>query len=102
MSRTTGRTPSVAQVLVSSRRAPLSSPTAPTPADVRAALPLTTMRWDRRLPTYDGTFYLQVDATDDAVDFAIWADTHALSPAEMESCARELESAAVTAALNPP
>jgi len=78
----------------------MSTVDAPTPADVRAALPATTMRWDRRLPTYDGTFYLQVDATPDAVDFAIWADTHALSPAQVEACARELESAAVTAALS--
>ncbi len=79
----------------------------PTAAQVRAALPATTLRWDRTLPTYDGTFYLQVDAGEGpdggsggAVDLAIWADTHRLSPAQVEACARGIESAAVEAALS--
>ena len=73
----------------------------PTPAAVRAALPRTTVRWDRALDTYDGTFYLQVDQGPDAVDLAIWADTQRLAPQDIERCARELESAAVEAALDP-
>ncbi|GAA3205513.1 condensation domain-containing protein [Dactylosporangium siamense] len=89
---------------VNDRRGPAAAlPAVPPTADqVRAALPGTTLRWDRTLPTYDGTFYLQVDAADAAVDLAIWADTHRLSPAQVEACARGIESAAVDAALNPP
>ncbi|MEV4517190.1 condensation domain-containing protein [Dactylosporangium sp. NPDC049525] len=91
---------------VNDRRGPSAAVPAvpPTAGQVRAALPRTTLRWDRTLPTYDGTFYLQVDAgggPEDAVDLAIWADTHRLSPAQVEACARGIESAAVEAALNP-
>lgn len=91
---------------VNDRRGPAAAVPAvpPTAAQVRAALPDTTLRWDRTLPTYDGTLYLQVDAgsgPEGAVDLAIWADTHHLSPAQIEACARGIESAAVEAALNP-
>ncbi|WP_327004794.1 condensation domain-containing protein [Dactylosporangium sp. NBC_01737] len=87
---------------VNDRRGPAAAlpEVPPTAGQVRAALPRTTLRWDRTLPTYDGTFYLQVDAVDDAVGLAIWADTHRLSPAQVEACARGIESAAVEAALN--
>jgi hypothetical protein len=89
---------------VNDRRGPAAALPAvpPTPEQVRAALPRTTLRWDRTLPTYDGTFYLQVDAGDQAVDLALWADTHRLSPAQIQACVRGIESAAVDAALNPP
>ena len=87
---------------VNDRRGPAAALPAvlPTAEQVRAALPATTLRWDRTLPTYDGTFYLQVDALDDAVGLAIWADTHRLAPAQVEACARGIESAAVEAALS--
>lgn len=86
-----------------------------TPERLRAARELTRIRWDRALPTYDGTFYLHVDSAPDvnvpgrirpdesgvpAVYFTIWADTHALSPAAIEDCARGLEAAAVEAAFD--
>ncbi|MFF5232572.1 condensation domain-containing protein [Dactylosporangium sp. NPDC000521] len=89
---------------VNDRRGPAGAvpAVAPTAERIRAALPRTTLRWDRRLPTYDGTLYLQVDAEQDAIGLAIWADTHRLSPAQVEACARGIEAAAVGAALNPP
>ncbi|MEU0561167.1 condensation domain-containing protein [Dactylosporangium sp. NPDC006015] len=94
---------------VNDRRGPAGAvPEVPPTAErIRAALPRTTLRWDRRLPTYDGTFYLQVDLQvdeeeQDAIGLAIWADTHRLSPAQVEACARGIEAAAVGAALNPP
>lgn len=89
---------------VNDRRGPAAALPAvpPTAEQVRAALPRTTVRWDRTLPTYDGTFYLQVDAAPDAVGLAVWADTHRLSPAQIEACVRGIESAAVGAALTPP
>lgn len=82
---------------VNDRRGPPAPGPVPSAAEVRAALPRTTLRWDRRLPAYDGTFYLQVDADDDAVQYAVWADTQALAPADVERFARELEAAVVTA-----
>ena len=78
----------------------------PTPDDIQAALPRTTLRWDRTQETYDGRFYLQVDAGPDAnvpgrvnpresqlpaVYFAIWADTHLIAPQDVEAIARGLE-----------
>ncbi|MET7426412.1 condensation domain-containing protein [Dactylosporangium sp. NPDC005555] len=86
---------------VNDRRGPAAAVPAvlPAAARIRAALPRTTVRWDRTLPTYDGTFYLQVDALDDAVGLAVWADTHRLSPAQVEACVRGIESVAVEAAL---
>lgn len=92
---------------VNDRRGPAAAVPAvpPTAQQVRDALPRTTVRWDRTLPTYDGTFYLQVDsapdAGGDAVDLAVWADTHRLAPAAIEACARGIETAAVEAALSP-
>jgi hypothetical protein len=56
---------------VNDRRGPPVPGPAPTAEEVRAALPRTTMRWDRRLPTYDGTLYLQVDTDGDAVQLGI-------------------------------
>ena len=87
----------------------------PTPQELSAALARTTLRWDRAQPTYDGSFYLHVDAQPDtnvpgrmvpaeqerpAVYFAIWGDTHLMAPADIEACARQLESVVVEAAFD--
>jgi len=87
----------------------------PTPEDLSAALARTTLRWDRAQATYDGSFYLHVDAQPDtnvpgrmnpaeqerpAVYFAIWGDTHCLAPADIEACARQLEAVVVEAAFD--
>lgn len=86
-----------------------------TEEQLRAALKRTRLRWDRKFPMYDGSFFLHVDSGPDtnvpgrdipeerelpAVYFAIWADTHCLAPAEIEACARELEAVVVEAALD--
>lgn len=86
---------------INDRRGPVPAGGVPSPSEIRAAVPLTEIRWDRKLDTYDGTFYLQVDSAPDAVHFAIWADTHHLAPAEIEACAREIEAVTVEAALDP-
>jgi hypothetical protein len=87
----------------------------PTEDELRAALPRTRLRWDRKQPIFDGAFFLQVDSAPDAnvpgrlipeeqqqpaVYFAIWADTHALAPRGIEACARELEAVTVEAAFD--
>jgi hypothetical protein len=82
-------------------RQPSSHDRLPTAAEVLAARSRTTLRWDRKLPTYDGLFYLHIDPAPDAIAFAIWADTHRLSPAQTMEVARELEAVTVEAALSP-
>ncbi len=90
-------------------------PVLPAVTEIRDAMSRTVVRWDRKQPTFDGRFYLQVDSAPDAnvpgrlneaereqpaVYFALWADTRYLSPAHIESCARELEAVTVEAALD--
>ncbi|WP_432988992.1 condensation domain-containing protein [Dactylosporangium sp. CA-233914] len=83
---------------VNDRRGQSTSGAAPTGEAARAALGQSTLRWERELPTYDGSLYVQVDSDGGAVQLGIWADTHAIAPAAVERFARELEAAAVTAA----
>jgi hypothetical protein len=79
----------------------------PTEDELRAALPLTTTWWDRKLDTFDGALYVSVDSSmsrqatsPDAVDVSICADTHHLGPAEIEALALELEAVMVEAAFD--
>jgi hypothetical protein len=100
---------------VNDRRVAAADEPPPTKDDLRAALPRTRLRWDRKQPIFDGSFFLQVDSAPDAnvpgrlipqeqqqpaVYFAIWADTHALAPRDIEACARELEAVTVEAAFD--
>jgi hypothetical protein len=45
--------------------------------------------------------FLHIDDAPDAVALRIEADTHGLSPAQIEQVVREIEEVAVTAALQP-
>lgn len=100
---------------VNDRRVVAPDEPAPTEDELRAALPRTRLRWDRKQPIFDGAFFLQVDSAPDAnvpgrlipeerqqpaVYFAIWADTYALAPRDIEACARELEAVTVEAAFD--
>ncbi|MFG2036499.1 condensation domain-containing protein [Dactylosporangium sp. NPDC048998] len=72
---------------------------APDPDRIAAAAPLTTTWWNRRVDTLDAMLNISVDAAPDAVDVTICADTHRLSPADIEALAREMEAVTVAAAL---
>ncbi|ACU73731.1 condensation domain protein [Catenulispora acidiphila DSM 44928] len=87
----------------------------PTPEELAAALHRTRMRWDRRMPMYDTTMFLHLDAAPDAnvpgrtdpheselpaVYFQLWADTHKIAPADIERFARGLEGVLVEAAFD--
>jgi hypothetical protein len=87
----------------------------PTAGELREALERTRLRWDRTMPTYDGSFYLHLDSQPDtnvpgrtepdevgepAVYFSLWADTHRISPADVEAFARGFEAVLVEAALD--
>lgn len=85
--------------------------------ELRAALALSTLRWDRKQPTFDATLFLQVDSgpdlnaprriaeqdqqRDPAVFLAVWADTRYLPPSDVERFVTAMERILVQAALDP-
>jgi len=73
----------------------------PTEAELAAARERATVRWEPPLDTYDHTAYFYVNDVPDALDYLLCADTHRLSPAEMESLVRHVEDVFVAAALDP-
>ncbi|MGI5241038.1 condensation domain-containing protein [Dactylosporangium sp. CA-139066] len=73
---------------------------APSPAEIVAARPRSTVRWGVKEPTYDGTFYVHIEDVPDAVGYALWGDTHRYPPAAIERCARDMETIVVEAALD--
>lgn len=85
--------------LVNDRRTddPAAAP-APTADQVKAAVPLTTSWWSRKLDSLSYTVIVNVDDAPDAVDMAILADTHRMAPAGIEAFARDLETVLVDAA----
>jgi hypothetical protein len=77
---------------------PLGAP--PTPGELRAALPLTTSWWARKVDTFDSTLNVTVDSAPDAVELSICADTRRLGPAEIQALAAQMEAATVEAAFD--
>ena len=66
---------------------------APTPAAP------ATVRWTRKLDALDAMLNISFDAVPDAVEVTIGADTHRLSPAEIEALAREIEHVTTSSAV---
>ncbi|MEV4136100.1 condensation domain-containing protein [Dactylosporangium sp. NPDC049742] len=70
----------------------------PPDGDVEAALPLTKLDWGVHEETYDGSLYLHVEDTADAVDavmFTLWGDTRRYPPEALLRCARDIEAVVV-------
>jgi hypothetical protein len=86
---------------VNDRRSPQPPSPAPSEDEVRAALPETVIRWDRQWESFSGVLFIQVDTEPAVTQLSIWADTHRLSPTDIERFARELEAVTVEAALDP-
>jgi hypothetical protein len=85
--------------LVNDRRAGTAPPgREPTAAAVKAAVPLTTSHWSRRLDSLSYAMIVNIDDAPDAVDVAVLADTRRLAPAGIETFARDLEAVLVDAA----
>lgn len=80
--------------------APFTMDALPTESALAAARERTTVWWEPPLDLYDHTAYLFVNDAPDAVDCLLCADTHRLSPADMESVVRSLEDVLVAAALD--
>jgi hypothetical protein len=69
----------------------------PTPADVRAALPLTIIEPAPQRDWYDGIFFLHVNESDRPLDFTMWVNRRHATPEEVLGYARAFESLLVDA-----
>jgi hypothetical protein len=86
------------------RRAHLNTPVQdrpPTSEELAAAVAAGTLRWEEPLELYDHTVFFHINDVPDTFDYLMCADTHRLSPAEMEAMVRRMESVLVAAALDP-
>jgi Condensation domain len=74
---------------------------APTADDVRAALPLSVERFERRLDKTTRKLFINIDDIPGAMDVMMRADTRYLSPPDVSMCLREIEAVVVRAAVEP-
>lgn len=74
---------------------------APAPRRLRAALRESTFQWVNRQDDPFERLFLHADDLADRIALTVCADTHHLSPAEVEGCLRDMEEVAVAAALDP-
>jgi hypothetical protein len=74
------------------------SRTPPTIAEIEAAVAATTVSWGPHTTVAQPSLYLNVNDAVDGIEFTMIADTHVVSPADMEAVARTLESVVVAAA----
>ncbi|HEX5405142.1 MAG TPA: condensation domain-containing protein [Pseudonocardiaceae bacterium] len=70
----------------------------PTMAEILAAVADSEVSWGPHTTVRQPPLYLDVDDAPDGVEFSMRADTHELSPADMEAVLRTLEAVVVDAA----
>jgi hypothetical protein len=73
----------------------------PTADELVAAKARGAVRWDEPMELYDHTLFFHINDVPDTFDLLMCADTHRLSPAEMEAMVRRMEDVLVNAALDP-
>ncbi|HVQ90889.1 MAG TPA: condensation domain-containing protein [Mycobacteriales bacterium] len=74
----------------------------PTAADIRAALPASWVRWSQTpFDPASEPFFVYVNDVPGTIDLRVSLDTRHVAPADAEAYVRELEAAAVAAALDP-
>jgi hypothetical protein len=73
----------------------------PEPEQIRAALLRSALTWRYKKDQPGETCFLHINNVPDTMQYELHADTHCLSPADMEACLRELETVVVGAALDP-
>jgi non-ribosomal peptide synthetase component F len=73
----------------------------PTAEQIRAAVPAGTAHWEHELEMSKAKVYLYVDEAPGAIEFLLSVDTRYFSAEETEALAREMETVAVEAALDP-
>ena len=71
------------------------------PAELRAALPRTTMRWEDPSDEFLDLCHIHVFDSPDAVNVTVIIDTHYVSPGDTEAFLREMEAVTVEAAFDP-
>lgn len=72
----------------------------PTPADIRAARPRTTFRWDRNQDKPYERLFVHVEDVPGTLRMSVCADTHHVSPADIRRCLEEMEAVTVASALD--
>ncbi|MEU0562868.1 condensation domain-containing protein [Dactylosporangium sp. NPDC006015] len=91
-------------IIVNDRRtrdgAPPPADDLATPGQLADAMPLSTSWWNRKVDVLDAELNISVDAAPGAVDVSICADTHRLSPADIQALAAEMERVTVEAAFD--
>jgi hypothetical protein len=70
----------------------------PSLAEIKAAVARSRLSWGPHSTVPQPPLYLDVDDADDGIEFSMMADTHELSPADMEAVLRTLEAVVVDAA----
>jgi hypothetical protein len=83
------------------RSRPAANEPEPSPDEVRAALPLTTMRFSEQRDWFGGLLFLHVNDAPDTIDLTAWGNISSLSRAELEDQMRQFESSIVAAAMDP-
>jgi hypothetical protein len=73
----------------------------PTAEQIHAAVPLGYLHRGGGTDQPIQKLYFDVDETAGSLDFSLTADTHAISPADMEALLRGVEAVLVEAALDP-
>jgi hypothetical protein len=73
----------------------------PTRAELEVTQRAGVVRWERPMARYDHTLYFHVNDVPDTFDYLLCADTHHLSPADMEAMVRCVEDVFVHAAYDP-
>jgi hypothetical protein len=71
----------------------------PTAGEIRAALPRSAFRWGRIQDDPWEPLFVHIEDVPGSMAVTVNADTHALSPADIEACVRGMEAVAVEAAL---
>jgi len=72
----------------------------PHPEEVTAALALGRLRWESQDKPVERLF-ATINDEPDTLDYELFADTHHISPADLEACLRGMEELAVAAAFDP-
>ena len=73
----------------------------PTPEEIEAALPLTTLTWGPHTNVPDAQTFVEVNPVADTVNFLLRVDTEKVTPEEQEQIVREMEGILVAAAFDP-
>jgi hypothetical protein len=73
----------------------------PTPEEIEAALPLTTLTWGPHTDVPDAQTFMELNPVPDTVNFLLRVDTEKVTPEEQEQIVREMERILVAAAFDP-